>query len=208
MSIISNQLPSINSANQSVNNNTSNTTSTSFKLYEEVPKEPNSKVGFGTDEISEKTKKLYSELGIEVKQTMDSSLEKRDYDLSYFNKVIKEITEIPIEVEVERHEMKDAILFARLGIDFLKVKEIEVKIDMLTLTGQDIESSTALTQSDKAILLERINDLKAQLEDQKVALMKGETPEELEPFKSLEFKQTDEINPLYNQIQESNKYLF
>jgi hypothetical protein len=207
MSIISNQLPGINSANYS-DNNISKTTSTSFKLFEEMSNEPNLMVGFGTDEISEKTKKLYSELGIEVKQTMDSSLEKRDYDLSYFNKVIKEITEIPIEVEVERHEMKDAILFARLGIDFLKVKEIEVKIDMLTLTGQDIESSTALMQSDKDTLLEHIKDLKAQLYEQKVTLMKGETPEELEPFKDLEFNQTDEINPLYNQIQESNKYLF
>jgi len=208
MSIISNQLPTINSANHSDNNNISKITSTSFKLLEEVSNEPNSMVGFGTDEISDNVKLRYRELGVDVKQTMDSDLSKRDYDLSYFNKVIKEITQVPIEVEVERHEMKQAILFARLGIDFLKVKEIEVKIDMLTLTGQDVESSTALMQSDKDTLLERIKDLKAQLEEQKVALMKGETPEEFEEFKDLEFKQTDEINPLFNQIQESNKLLF
>jgi len=208
MSIISNQLPTINSANHSDNNNISKITSTSFKLLEEVSNEPNSMVGFGTDEISDNVKLRYRELGVDVKQTMDSNLSKRDYDLSYFNKVIKEITQVPIEVEVERHEMKQAILFARLGIDFLKVKEIEVKIDMLTLTGQDVESSTALMQSDKDTLLERIKDLKAQLEEQKVALMKGETPEEFEEFKDLEFKQTDEINPLFNQIQESNKLLF
>jgi len=208
MSIISNQLPTINSANHSDNNNISKITSTSFKLLEEVSNEPNSMVGFGTDEISDNVKLRYRELGVDVKQTMDSDLSKRDYDLSYFNKVIKEITQVPIEVEVERHEMKQAILFARLGIDFLKVKEIEVKIDMLTLTGQDVESSTALMQSDKDTLLERIKDLKAQLEEQKVALMKGETPEEFEEFKDLEFKQTDEITPLFNQIQESNKLLF
>lgn len=207
MSIISNQLPGINSANHS-DNNISKTTSTSFKLFEVMSKQPDPMAGFGSDEISDNVKSLYRELGVEVQQTMDSSLEKRDYDLSYFNKVIEEITEIPIKVEVERHEMKDAILFARLGIDFLKVKEIEVKIDMLTLTGQDIESSSALTQSDKDILRERINDLKVQLEEQKAALMKGETPEELEPFKALDFKQADKINPLYNQIQDSNKYLF
>ncbi|WP_042149342.1 MULTISPECIES: hypothetical protein [unclassified Pseudoalteromonas] len=207
MSIISNQLPGINSANHS-DNNISKTTSTSFKLFEVMSKQPDPMAGFGSDEISDNVQSLYRELGVEVQQTMDSSLEKREYDLSYFNKVIKEITEVPIKVEVERHEMKDAILFARLGIDFLKVKEIEVKIDMLTLTGQDIESSSALTQSDKDILRERINDLKVQLEEQKAALMKGETPEELEPFKALDFKQADEINPLYNQIQDSNKYLF
>ena len=208
MSIISNQLPTINSANHSDNNNITKTTTTRFKLLEEMSKQPEPMVGFGSDEISDNVKSRYRELGVDIKQTMDSNLSKRDYDLSYFNKLLKEITEMPIEVEVERHEMKQAVLFTRLGIDFLKVKEIEVKIDMLTLTGQDIESSTVLMQSDKETLLERIKDLKAQLEEQKVALMKGETPEELEPFKELEFKQTDEINPLYNQIQDSNKLLF
>ena len=175
-----------------------------------MTKQPEPIVGFGSDEISDNVKSLYRELSFDIKQTLDSDLPKRDYDLSYFSKVLKEITQVPtqVEVEVERHEMKKAILFARLGIDFLKVKEIEVKIDMLTLTEQDVESSTALVQSDKDALRERIKDLKTQLEAQKVALMKGETPEKLEPLKNFEFKQVDEINPLYNQIQDSNKLLF
>lgn len=207
MSIISNQLPRLHSANQS-NNNISKTSSTSFKLLDEMTKQPEPIVGFGSDEISDNVKSLYRELSFDIKQTLDSDLPKRDYDLSYFSKVLKEITQVPTQVEVERHEMKKAILFSRLGIDFLKVKEIEVKIDMLTLTEQDVESSTALVQSDKDALRERIKDLKTQLEAQKVALMKGETPEKLEPLKNFEFKQVDEINPLYNQIQDSNKLLF
>lgn len=207
MSIISNQLPAVSSTSRSDANKTANTSVAGFTLFEASSIESDTINSFNSEKISEKAKILYGQLREDITQTMDSGLERREYDLSYFNKIIKEITEVPIKVEVERHEMKEAILFARLGIDFLKVKEIEIKIEMLTLTGQDIESSTALTQSDKDIFRERINALKMQLEEQKAALMKGETPEELELFKALEFKQTDEINPLYNQIQDSNKYL-
>ncbi|MBU2970872.1 hypothetical protein KO527_16085 [Pseudoalteromonas sp. C2R02] len=207
MSIVSNQLPAVSSTSRSDANKTANTSAAGFTLFEASSIESDTINSFNSEKISEKAKILYGQLRQDITQTMDSGLERREYDLSYFNKIIKEITEVPIKVEVERHEMKEAILFARLGIDFLKVKEIEIKIEMLTLTGQDIESSTALTQSDKDIFRERINALKMQLEEQKAALMKGETPEELEPFKALEFKQTDKINPLYNQIQDSNKYL-
>ncbi|PAJ75349.1 hypothetical protein CJF42_05770 [Pseudoalteromonas sp. NBT06-2] len=180
MSIISNQL----------------FTTTGFKLFEEIFKESNLIDKFTRNSISERVQSVYSELSIDVKSK----------ELDFYNKIIQEIIDIPIEVEIEQDEMKLAILFSRLslGIGFLKVKEIEVKIDMLTLTGQHIKSSTALTQSDKYTLLQRIKDLKAQLEEQKTGLMKENTPEELEPFKEVDFKQ---INPLYNKIQESNIYL-
>ena len=134
-------------------------------------------------------------------------LKDRDYELNLFDKTLKEIMNIPIEVEIERHEMKEAIVFARLGIDFLKLKELDVRIDMLTLAEQNVGNSSYLTKSDKNIFSERIKELKAQLEQQKEALITGSNPNELEPLDALKFEQIDEITPLYNQIQESKKYV-
>ncbi|PAJ75283.1 hypothetical protein CJF42_05845 [Pseudoalteromonas sp. NBT06-2] len=211
MSLISNQLLGLNGFDTSQarlgNKNGSDMTETHFKLFEEVAKKSNLRGERSVAEISDKTKALYSELSIDVKQTIKPYLKDRDYELNLFDKTLKEIMNIPIEVEIERHEMKEAIVFARLGIDFLKLKELDVRIDMLTLAEQNVGNSSYLTKSDKNIFSERIKELKAQLEQQKEALITGSNPNELEPLDALKFEQIDEITPLYNQIQESKKYV-
>ncbi|SFD46456.1 hypothetical protein [Pseudoalteromonas denitrificans] len=160
------------------------------------------------DDIPQKTKDLYNEITSGVKESIDTNLTPRERLLAFFDKTINEIMTAPIEVEIEPHEMREAILFSRLGVDFLKVKEANVRMDMLTLAKDAIDKADKLTQPDKQVFYDRIKDLKLQLEQQIADLMKGVEPEESDKQEALKFEKIDEVNPLLNQLQQSKNFKF
>lgn len=138
-------------------------------------------------DISDVTRTLYSKMTQKVSSELDSSLPSREKAISYTHKTIDAILNEPIEVKMTPQDLKRAIIFARLGIDYEKVKELEVKIDMLTLAKEEVEESKVLTATDKAPLIDRIELETAQLQDQIAQLMKGNEDQELDALEQVLF---------------------
>lgn len=76
------------------------------------------------------------------------------------DKTLDAIVSEPVDIKMTAQELKRSIIFARLGIDYEKVKELEEKIDMLSLAKQEVENSSTLSSSDKNTLLTRISQEK------------------------------------------------
>lgn len=58
----------------------------------------------------------------------------------YHNATIDKIMAVPIEVKIDRDEVNTAILYNRLGISFLDVKRVEVRMEILNLAQTEIDS--------------------------------------------------------------------
>jgi len=83
-------------------------------------------------QVKQVAKKELEALNIE-----DKELKQADY----FNKTIDTIMDIPIEVKIDRDEVNTAILYNRMGISFLDIKRLEVRMELLSLAKSEIEES-------------------------------------------------------------------
>lgn len=126
------------------------------------------------DEISDQARDYY-QFALEVAtERVDPELEDdRLKEIQLYQETMIEIMDMPIEVEIEQHEINEALLFGSLGIDFLQYKEMGVRIDMLNLMEQDINSSQTLLTSDKEKLKSVLNERREALELQREEMLAG-----------------------------------
>ncbi|TQF67703.1 hypothetical protein [Pseudoalteromonas luteoviolacea] len=125
------------------------------------------------EEITEQAQQYYRQALDAAREHVDTSLDMRNQELQLYRETVIEIMDMPIEVEIEPHEVNEALLFGSLGIDFLEYKEMGVRIEMLNLTEQDVNSSEALQISDKEKLKELIDEQRSKLESQREELLAG-----------------------------------
>lgn len=83
----------------------------------------------------------------EIKAKANSELEaynitnKKLEPFDYLSNNIDEIMEYPIEVKIERDEIEMAILYNSLGINYLDVKRIEVRMELLEIAKEEVSQS-------------------------------------------------------------------
>ncbi|KZN63777.1 hypothetical protein N473_15785 [Pseudoalteromonas luteoviolacea CPMOR-1] len=147
------------------------------------------------DEISDQAREYY-QLALEIaKERVDPELEdERLREIQLYKETTIEIMDMPIEVEIEQHEINEALLFGSLGIDFLKYKEMGVRIDMLNLMEQDINSSQTLLSSDKEKLKSVLNERRQVLERQREEMLAGTYLEQNTDHKDAIQKRFDTID--------------
>ncbi|KAF7764240.1 hypothetical protein PCIT_b0185 [Pseudoalteromonas citrea] len=104
---------------------------------------------------------------------VDPELSAKDYSKAFHKETITQIMKMPIEVEVERDEMQQALLFNSLGIDFLEYKELGVRREMLSLAKNGIENDVSLAQFEKSKFIDAIRHFDARLEQAQNALLGG-----------------------------------
>ncbi|MCF2859768.1 hypothetical protein L1286_20000 [Pseudoalteromonas sp. SMS1] len=124
-------------------------------------------------EISQQAKEYYHHAQTAARGRVDTTADMRNQALQLFRETVIEIMDMPIEVEIEPHEINEALLFGSLGIDFLEYKEAGVRIEMLNLTAQDVNNTRALQTSDKEKLKELIDEQISKLDLQREEMLAG-----------------------------------
>ncbi|NRA55492.1 MAG: hypothetical protein HRU23_15225 [Gammaproteobacteria bacterium] len=142
-------------------------------------------------------KALYSQIKTHADAQLDAAnIQNKDLQpFDYLQNNIDTIADYPIEVEIEPDEVNTAILYNSLGINFLDVKRIEMKMDLFELAKNDVKENekAGLIRKDEADALNKqIQGHMDSLLDQKQALLdrKSVTDSEEALFKQLRLKQT------------------
>ncbi|KZN65053.1 hypothetical protein [Pseudoalteromonas luteoviolacea] len=125
------------------------------------------------DEISEQAKNYYNQALQTARELVDTSADIREQEIQLYREAMIEIMDMPIEVEIEPHEVNQALLFGSLGIDFLEYKEAGVRIEMLNLAEKDVLNSQILENSDKEKLKKMIDEQRSALELQREEMLAG-----------------------------------
>jgi sRNA-binding carbon storage regulator CsrA len=121
---------------------------------------------------------IYQTIKQEVKEELDVfNVEGKALDpIDYLSDIIDKIMSGPIEVKIERDEIYQAIIYNRLGISYLEVKKLEVKIELLSLVKDEVakQKEKGIISADQAQLLyDKIEGNIAQLEEEKKKLLEG-----------------------------------
>jgi len=121
---------------------------------------------------------LYKAINQEVKEELEAqSIEDKEIDpFDHLAGNIDSIMNFPIEVNIERDEINQAILYNSLGISYLDVKEVEVRMELLAKAKDDVnqQKKQGLIREDQAQnLLDKIERFQTQLEDKKQSLLDG-----------------------------------
>ncbi|RZQ51808.1 hypothetical protein C1E23_17630 [Pseudoalteromonas phenolica] len=137
--------------------------------------QPQSAVGLLTQNLpfSEQSKALYNTAKDKASERVDDTLSDRERSIDTYKETMIEIMEMPIDVEILPSEINEALIFNNLGINYLDYKELKVRMEMLSLTEQDIDEDSALHRSDKEKLRNMTADLSAQLQLQLDDLQAG-----------------------------------
>ena len=114
--------------------------------------------------FSEQSKALYNIAKDKASERVDDTLSDRERSIETYKETMIEIMEMPIDVEILPSEINEALIFNNLGINYLEYKELKVRMEMLSLTDQDIDEDSALHRSDKEKLRNMTADLSAQLQ--------------------------------------------
>ncbi|XPF94085.1 hypothetical protein ACM9HF_19045 [Colwellia sp. RE-S-Sl-9] len=91
----------------------------------------------------EEVRRLYNQIKeetnteLETFNTTDKALEPFDY----LSNNIDGIMDFPIEVKIERDEIEMAILYNSLGINYLDVKRIEVRVELLEIAKEEVREN-------------------------------------------------------------------
>jgi len=123
--------------------------------------------------LSEQAKELYHIAKDKASERVDDTLSDRERSIETYKETMIEIMEMPIDVEILPSEINEALIFNNLGINYLEYKELKVRMEMLSLTDQDIDEDSALHRSDKEKLRNMTADLSAQLQLQIDDLLAG-----------------------------------
>lgn len=154
----------------------------------------------GSDRVSsidpQAIDKLYSQIKATANAALDASnIENKDlkpYD--YLKNNIEEIADYPIEVSIAPEEVNTAILYNSLGINFLDVKRLEVRMDLFEKAQDEVNANkkSGHIRTDQALeLSESIKGSMASLQEQKQALLERKhiTKNEDELIKQLQLNQ-------------------
>ncbi|NRA61408.1 MAG: hypothetical protein HRU25_10965 [Psychrobium sp.] len=142
-------------------------------------------------------KALYNQLKTDSDAQLDAFNTTNKYlqPFDYIENNINRIADYPIEVKIEPDEINTAILYNSLGINFLDVKRIEMRMDLFELAKGDVKKkeTMGLIRKDQANALNKqIQGHMESLLDQKQALLdrKSITDSEEALFKQLRLSQT------------------
>lgn len=142
-------------------------------------------------------KALYNQLKTDTDAQLDAfnTTNKDLQPFDYIKNNIDRIADYPIEVKIEPDEINTAILYNSLGINFLDVKRIEMRMDLFELAKGDVKKNETmgLIRKDQANALNKqIQGHMESLLDQKQALLdrKSITDSEKALFKQLRLSQT------------------
>jgi len=121
---------------------------------------------------------IYKTIKQEVKEELEvQNIEGKELaPFDYLNGNIDEIMNFPIEVKIEPDEVNQAIIYNSLGISYLDVKEVEVRMELLAKAKDDVnqQKKQGLIREDQAQnLLDKIERFQTQLEDKKQSLLDG-----------------------------------
>ena len=108
--------------------------------------QPQSAVGLLTKNLplSEQAKALYNTAKDKASERVDDTLSDRERSIETYKETMIEIMEMPIDVEILPSEINEALIFNNLGINYLDYKELKVRIEMLSLTEQDIDEDVSI----------------------------------------------------------------
>jgi len=116
----------------------------------------------------------------QIKKEANTELEAFNLDnnvlepFDYLKNTIDTIVDYPVEVNIERSEVNTAILYNSLGISFLDVKRIEVKMELLELAKEEVKETVdaGLIRKDQAADLHKTieNNMNALLEEKQSLL--------------------------------------
>ncbi len=124
----------------------------------------------------QEVKKFYSE----IKTAAAAELEANNFEhkalktYDYLNSTIEEIMTAPIDVKIARDEINTAILYNSLGISFLDVKRIEVRMEILNLAQEDVTKAGNvgdIRKDQEKYLTTKIADYSNELQQQKQVLL-------------------------------------
>jgi len=128
---------------------------------------------------------IYKEIKLTVKSELDAvNLGKEKltpYD--YLEGSIDKIMSHPIEVKIDRDEVYTAIIYNRMGINYLDLKKIETRIGLLELAKEDVETSEkkGIVRKDQTQhLYQQISGNRDKLENEKEALLDNKQMKENE----------------------------
>lgn len=117
----------------------------------------------------------------ELDETNFENKKLEPYD--YHNATIDKIMDVPLKVEIDRDEVYTAILYSRIGISFLDVKEVEMRMEVLNLAqekiNEDVESG-AIRRDQHQKLSEKIENNLNHLEKEKQSILDRTSGDESE----------------------------
>ena len=158
-----------------------------------------------TPDISAQAKQSYQAIKAAVEQSQSKGSGKGS-EFQIMDKTLDAIVNEPIDIKMTAQELKRSIIFARLGIDYEKVKELEEKIDMLSLAKQEIEHSSTLSSADKNTLLARISQEKQALEEQIESLLKGHNAEGVDALEQVLYGKEVQSDALLSNLQMASEF--
>jgi hypothetical protein len=141
-------------------------------------------------------KALYSQIKTNADAQLDTfNVNNKDLQpFDYLKNNIDTIVNYPIEVKIQPDEINTAILYNSLGINFLDVKRIEMRMDLLDMAKDDVkekEKAGLIRKDEGNNLNKQIQGHMESLFDEKQALIdrKSITESEEALFKQLKISQ-------------------
>jgi len=119
---------------------------------------------------------IYNEIKLTVKNELDAAnLEQKELKpFDYLEGNIDKIMYHPIEVKIERDEIYTAIIYNRMGINYLDLKRIETRMGLLELAKEDVDTNEHqgnIRKDQSQQLHEQIINNREKLENEKQALL-------------------------------------
>ncbi|MCG7560353.1 hypothetical protein [Pseudoalteromonas sp. McH1-42] len=122
-------------------------------------------IGVDYQGISDQARNYYQVARDNAYKRVDLGQPEKDQQIQLYQETMSEIMAMPIEVNVEPHEVNEALLFNNLGIDFFAYKALKIRVEMLDLTEQEIHNDKALPDYEKDKLKDKVDELKARLKE-------------------------------------------
>ena len=176
--------------------NTDKVASTEFsKIYnEQLAKEDHPDEMRYSSRISNINQAEVEEIYERLKEEVRTELEESNFEnkkltlFDYLNANIDGIMDFPIEVKIERDEINQAIIYNRLGINFLEVKEIEVRMELLNLAEAEVkeqEGKGHISGNEAQVLFDQIESSRTELMNKKQKLLEGNKEHDKDFFERL-----------------------
>jgi hypothetical protein len=128
---------------------------------------------------------IYNEIKLTEKNELNElNFEQKELKpFDYLEGNIDKIMYHPIEVKIDRDEVYTAIIYNRMGINYLDLKRIETRMGLLEIAKEDVEASAEkgnIRKDQAKSLLKQISVNRNELEDDKRALFDNKQMKENE----------------------------
>ncbi len=152
------QLPSTNQADTS-------TSIEQLKAEQKISK-------IAPEEVAE----LFGRIKADVKKSLqESNVDNKPLTaFDYLERNIEEIEHYDIEVKINPEEIRTAILYSSLGINFLDIKRLEMRMELYEVAKKEVEASAesqAINKEQAQELMQVIEQKMASLQAQKQSLL-------------------------------------